>query len=72
MIRQHHPTGSDADAARAGRDMADNDRGRSRGDAGHVVMLGDPEAPVAKAFGMAREFQRIAQRVGGARAFDDR
>ena len=56
VIGQHHASGADADAARAG----------------HVVMLGDPEPPEAQGFGMARELQGIAQRIGRARPFDDR
>src|SRR3546814_11320085 len=45
VVRQHDPAGTDPDAAGSAGDMGDDDRGRRTGDAGHVVMLGHPEAP---------------------------
>jgi len=44
--------------------------GRAR-DAVHVVMLGQPVAPVAPFFDVARQIERIAQRLRGVAAFDD-
>ena len=68
VVRQHDAAGADADRRGAAGDVADHDRGRRAGDAGHVVVLGEPEAPVAEAFGVAREIDAVAQGVGGRRA----
>jgi hypothetical protein len=35
-------------------------------------MLGQPEAPVAELLGVAREVERIAKRLTGVAAFEDR
>ena len=51
--------------------MRDHDRGRGAGDAGHAVMLGDPVAGEAEAFGMAREIGGIGERARDGAAFDD-
>ena len=71
VIRQHDAAGADADAARAGRDMRQRDRGRGTGDARQVVMLGHPVAAIAQRLDMAREVERIAQRLAGVAAFDN-
>ena len=72
VVRQHDAAGADADAGRAGGDMGERHRGRRAGDAGQVVMLGHPVAPVAEPLDMAREVERIAQRLAGVAAFGDR
>ena len=59
------------DAAGAGRDMRQRHRGGGAGDAGHVVVLRHPVAPVAQRLRMAREVGRIAQRLPGVAAFGD-
>ena len=51
--------------------MSDDDRGRGAGDAGHAVMLGQPEALVAELLGVARQIQRVAKGLGGVAAFED-
>ena len=71
MIRQHDAAGADADRLRAGGDVADDDRRGRAGDAGHVVVLGQPEAPVVPAFGVLREVEGVAQRGGGVAAQAD-
>ena len=53
-------------------DVRDDDRGRGARDAGHAVMLGEPEAMVAPALGVAREVERVAERLRGVAALDDR
>src|SRR5690606_16874299 len=72
MVRQHDAAGADPDRRGAASDMANQDRGRRRGDAGHVVMLGQPEAPVAPALGMLREIEAVAEGLGGVAALGDR
>ena len=62
VVGQHDAAGADADGLRALRDMADEDGRRGAGDAGHVVMFGQPEAVVAERFGMAGEVERIGKR----------
>ena len=52
--------------------MAERDRGGGAGDARHRMMLGHPEAVVAEPLAMLREFPRIAERLAGIPAFDDR
>jgi hypothetical protein len=53
-------------------ERADHHGGRSAGDAGHVVVLGDPVAPIAQGFGMAgNELDRVPERVTRLLAFDD-
>ena len=48
------------------RDVADEHGGRGAGDARHVVVLGQPEAPVAERLDVPRQFERVAERVGHA------
>jgi hypothetical protein len=61
MVRQHDPAGADADVSRAGGDMGDDDRRGGAGDARHVVVLGDPEAPVAPIFRLGCEVARVVE-----------
>ena len=63
VIRQHHPARADADRLRPAGDIADDHRGRRAGDAGHVVMLGQPIPPIAPTFRMLREIERTAQGI---------
>jgi hypothetical protein len=72
VIGQHHATRADAYRTGTARHVRDDHRGGRTGDARHVVMLGQPEAPVTQRFGLARQIERIAQRIRRARAFDDR
>ena len=48
---------------RAARDVADHHGRGGAGDAGHVVVLGEPEAVVAPAFRMPGQVERVAQRL---------
>ena len=52
MVEQHDATRADTQVLRMGGGAADQDFGDGRGDGGHAVVLGIPEA-------------RIAQRIGG-------
>ena len=63
VVRQHDATGADADRRRPRRDMGNRDRRRRAGDAGHVVMFGEPIAPVAPSLGMPGEIERVPQRL---------
>ncbi len=69
MVRQHDAAGADADAVGCRRHLADDHRRRRAGDAGHVVVLGEPVAVVAEAVGVAGEVDGVAQRVAGRGAF---
>ncbi len=60
VVRDHDPAGADADALGRGGDGGDEHLRRGRGDARHVVMLGDPVALEAEAIGGARELDRAA------------
>ena len=72
VVRQHDAAGADADMAGPGRDMGERHGGRRAGDARQIVMLGHPIAPVAQRLDMAREVERVAQRLAGIAALDDR
>jgi hypothetical protein len=52
--------------------MPDEHRSRRAGDAGDIMMLGQPVAMVAPRLGMLREIQRAAKRFGRRPALDDR
>ena len=62
VVREHDPTGADADRLRAGGDVRNHDRRRGACDAGGVVMLREPEAAVAPAFRVLRKVERVAKR----------
>src|SRR6185437_6899037 len=64
--------GANGDATGAGGDMGERHRRRRAGNAGQVVMLGHPVAAVPERLDMPREIERIAQRLTGIAAFDDR
>jgi hypothetical protein len=61
MVWQHHAARSNTNGPGAACDIADHHRGRSAGDAGHIVMLGKPEPLVIPAFGVLRQIERIAE-----------
>ena len=52
--------------------MSQRHRGRRTRDPREVVVLGHPKPPVAERLDMARQVERITQRLPGAAAFDDR
>ncbi|MNP29218.1 hypothetical protein D3C76_1222330 [compost metagenome] len=63
MVGQHDPARAHANARGPPRQIADQHRSRRTGDAVHVVVLGHPEAVVAKALDVLRQVQRVAQRL---------
>src|SRR5437868_15476335 len=69
MIRQHDPACAHPDGARARRHISNHNRSRRAGDADHIVMFGEPEAPVTPPFRMLREVQCIPQSVRWRSAF---
>jgi hypothetical protein len=68
VVRQHDPPGADAHRVGGGGDLPDHHRGRGAGDAGHVVVLRQPVAPVFQPLGVTGEVQRVAERVAGTLA----
>src|SRR5579872_2174866 len=61
MIWQHDAACTDPnDFGRSG-DMADDNRCRGAGDAGHVVVFGEPVPAVPPLFGMTGEVSSVAQ-----------
>ena len=71
VIGQHDAAGANANGLRAGTDMANQHRGRGARNAGHVVMLGQPEAVIAPRFRMLREIEHVAERLRCRAALDD-
>jgi hypothetical protein len=71
VVGQHDAAGADADALRPFGNMADDDRGGRAGDAGDVVVLGDPEAPVAPTLRMGDEIARVVERAARVGLFGD-
>jgi hypothetical protein len=71
VVREHHAAGADADGARAGGHVGDHHRRRRARHAGHVVVLGEPVAAEAEPLGVAREVERVAERLGGVAAGAD-
>ncbi len=65
MVGQHHATRTDTDGFGARRHMGHHDRCRGTGNAGHVVMFGQPIAMIAKLFGMLGKIKCIAKRIRG-------
>ena len=72
VVGEHDPPGPDADRRRPGRDVRDRDRGRRAGHAGHVVVLGQPEALVPPALGVPGQIDRASKGAGRVTPFDDR
>src|SRR5262252_934935 len=72
MIWQHDAAGADANRFRAPCDITHHERCGCAGDAGHVVMLGQPVAKVAPRLGVPGEIERVVQRVGGGHPVCDR
>ncbi|EPZ85508.1 hypothetical protein BURCENBC7_AP5996 [Burkholderia cenocepacia BC7] len=68
VVRQHDAARADPDRPRRARDVADHDGGGRTRDPRHVVMLGQPVAPVAPAFRVLREIDGVAERLRGVGA----
>ena len=64
VVGKHDPTRADSDRRRPGSNVRDHDRGRRAGDAGRVVVLGDPIAVVSPLLGVLCEVERVSQRLG--------
>jgi hypothetical protein len=72
VVRQHHAARADADPVCVRRQVRDQDLGRRRRNRRDVVVLGDPEAPVAELVRAPRERGRRRERLGGRLAGPDR
>jgi hypothetical protein len=55
VVGQHDTAGAESDCAGVGRDVRDQHTGRRGGDAGHVVVLGVPDAAVTPPLGALRQ-----------------
>ena len=71
MVGEHDAAGTDADGAGVMADVCDDDGSGGAGDAGDVVMFGDPEAFVAEGLCMAGEVGGVGEGLGGCAAGDD-
>jgi hypothetical protein len=71
VVRQHDAAGADPDGGSPRRHVTDDDGGRSAGDAGTVVVLGQPVAVIAEALGVPGEIERVAQRLRGIASLHD-
>ena len=59
VVREHDPTGADADRARPARYVRDHHRRRCARNPDRVVMLGEPEAAVAPTLDVLRKVERV-------------
>ena len=57
MVRQHDAAGADSDRFGTAGNVANDDGRGGAGDAGHVVMFGQPKTIVAPYFGALREIE---------------
>src|SRR5471032_2880622 len=64
MVGQHDAAGADANRGGTSRHITDQHGGRRARDSRHPVMLGQPKAPIAPTLRMARQVERITERVG--------
>src|SRR6266851_2391167 len=71
MVRQHHATGTDPDAAGHRGDLPDHEIGRRARHRSEIVVLGQPVADIAQRIRMARQIDAVAQRRGGLGAGRD-
>ncbi len=71
VVGQHHATGAEADGRGPFADVGQRHGGGGAGDAGHVVVLGQPVAPVAQPLGSPRQGAAGAQRLSRAATLDD-
>ena len=63
VVRQHDAARPDAQGIGTAGQMTDQHRSGGAGDARHVVVLGQPVAAIAQAFGMTGQVQRAAKRL---------
>ena len=71
MVRKHDAAGPDPDGRRPLGEMGEHNRRRGAGDARHIVMLGDPDAPIAPLLGVGGEVAGIAERAAGVSLLRD-
>ena len=71
VIGQHDAAGADTDARGRAGHVRDHHCGGCAGDAGHVVVLGEPVAGVARPVRQLRQFARVAQGVSRRAAGGD-
>lgn len=63
VVGQHNAAGADADGLRTRRNMRDHNRRRSTGNGRRIVMLRNPDTPVAPSLGMGGKVASIVQRA---------
>ena len=68
MIGQHDAAGADANRLGASGDVTNHNRRSGTGDAGHVVVFGEPIPVVAPGLGVLGEIEAVAQSVRSRRA----
>ena len=61
VVRQHHAARADPHRRGGCREVSDQHGRRRARDAGHVVVLGDPDPPVAEPLGQLRELDRVGE-----------
>jgi hypothetical protein len=71
VVRQHDAPGADPDARGARPHVADEHGGGRAADPGHVVMLGQPEPPVAQLLRVLRQLQRVPEGLRRRAALKD-
>ncbi len=68
VVRQHDPAGAEAQRFGVSGEIANQHRRCGAGDAGHVVVFGQPVAMKAKGFSLTRQRQRIMEGIARRRA----
>ncbi len=72
VVGQHDAAGADPDGRGPPGDVGDDHRGGGAGDAGHAVVLGEPEAVEAPALGVLSQVERAAKGPRSSAALGDR
>jgi hypothetical protein len=72
VVGKHDAAGADTDPRGPARDEADDHGRRRAGHAGEVVVLGQPVAVIAPLLRVAGQVERVAERLGGQAALQDR
>src|SRR5262245_2171480 len=72
MVRQHDPSGTNADALGSFGNVSNDDRGRSAGDTGKVVMFRQPIAVVTPFLNVPGKIEGIAEGESGVATLNDR
>ena len=69
MVWQHNTAGTYTDRIGAAGNVTYTHGGGSAGDAGKVVVFGQPKSLEASSLGILREVESVRQRVGRGKAF---